>query len=153
MRERMAVLILRDCDRYGAALYAFVVMTHHVHMVVQCPLEQTVAWLIQRIKSNSAKKLLPLLTEEERSDLGRQSGLNRKTFWKDSFRSIVVPDQDTLYQKINYTHSNPVRAELCGRAEEYRWSSARLYQTGRLSSECGLNLSDCVAEFETGESY
>ncbi len=31
-------------------------------------------------------------------------------------------------QKVNYTHANPVPAQLCEDAVAYRWSSARFWQ-------------------------
>ena len=34
---------------------------------------------------------------------------------------------DFLWQKVNYIHQNPVRAEIVERAEEYLYSSARDY--------------------------
>jgi REP-associated tyrosine transposase len=30
-------------------------------------------------------------------------------------------------EKVNYIHQNPVKAGLVGRAEDYRWSSARIW--------------------------
>ena len=33
-------------------------------------------------------------------------------------------------QKLNYIHKNPVRARLCKFVEDYRYSSARFYETG-----------------------
>jgi putative transposase len=33
-------------------------------------------------------------------------------------------------QKLNYIHQNPVRAGLCSHAEEYKYSSAKFYETG-----------------------
>ena len=35
-------------------------------------------------------------------------------------------------EKLNYIHQNPVRAGLVGKASDYRWSSARIWQ-GRQS--------------------
>ena len=32
-----------------------------------------------------------------------------------------------LWQKVNYIHQNPVRAEIVARAEDYLYSSARNY--------------------------
>lgn len=149
MRERMSTLILRDCVRYEAPLYAFVVMPHHVHILVQCPPAKSVSWLVQRIKSNSAKLLLPLLNDEESAEFDKQRGLNRKSFWQDSFRSVIAATDEMLSQKLDYVHWNPVKAGLCLSPVDYRWSSARLYQdSDRLSCESGLRLADCLAEFD-----
>ncbi len=31
-------------------------------------------------------------------------------------------------RKVNYIHQNPVRADLVERAEDYRWSSVRIWK-------------------------
>ena len=38
-------------------------------------------------------------------------------------------------QKVNYVHQNPVRAGLVSAAEDYRWSSARIWQRRPLEDE------------------
>ena len=38
-------------------------------------------------------------------------------------------------QKVNYVHQNPVRAGLVNAAEDYRWSSARIWQRRPLEDE------------------
>jgi REP element-mobilizing transposase RayT len=148
MRELMAALLISECARYGSALYAFVVMTHHVHFVVQCPPGRTISYLVQRIKSNSAKILLRAATSDELSGFSQQCGLNRRQFWKLGFRSVVILNEATLKQKIDYTHNNPARAGLTDSLEGYRWSSARLYARGDLACATGLDLSKCLTEFD-----
>lgn len=55
MRELACLSLLRDAQRYEANIHAFVVMTHHVHLLVTCPEGKTISWLVQRFKSNLAK--------------------------------------------------------------------------------------------------
>jgi len=38
-------------------------------------------------------------------------------------------------QKVNYVHQNPVRAGLVSAAEDYRWSSVRIWQRRPLEDE------------------
>jgi hypothetical protein len=38
-------------------------------------------------------------------------------------------------QKVNYVHQNPVRAGLVSSAEDYRWSSVRIWQRRPLEDE------------------
>lgn len=40
-----------------------------------------------------------------------------------------------LRQRVNYTHENPVRAGLVKRAEDYRYSSARIWQNRPCADE------------------
>jgi REP element-mobilizing transposase RayT len=147
MRELAAALLISDCARYGAPLYAFVVMTHHVHFVVQCPAGRTISYVVQRIKSNTAKILLSKMTARELAGFDEQRGLNGRSFWKVGFRSVVIDNDVMLGQKIDYIHNNPIRAGLADTLEGYRWSSARLYARGDLSSSTGLDLVKCLGEF------
>lgn len=38
-------------------------------------------------------------------------------------------------EKVNYIHQNPVKAGLSERIEDYRWSSARIWQRRPLENE------------------
>jgi hypothetical protein len=66
-------LIADDCRHYGAILHAFCVMQHYVRRVLRTPLDHNSSWLLQRMNSNAAKTLHPLLLPEERAQLDRRS--------------------------------------------------------------------------------
>jgi REP element-mobilizing transposase RayT len=103
-RDLVAAALLADCQRYRAPLYAFVVMSNHLHLLVQCPAGKPVSWLVQRLESNLAKLVLPLLDEAERAALAQQTGLNRRSMWQAGFRSVTVADTATFDQKVRYVH-------------------------------------------------
>jgi hypothetical protein len=48
---------------------------------------------------------------------------------------LPIFSEDMLMQKVNYIHQNPVRAGLVERAEDYRWSSARIWKRCALEDE------------------
>ncbi len=56
-------------------------------------------------------------------------------------RSAPVPRDE----QVGYVHLNPVKAGYVDAAEDYRWSSARLVLSGKLSLETGLSYEDVVA--------
>lgn len=140
MKDRMTSLLFHDHRFYGAKLHAFVVMSNHIHLVSQLPPDHDGSWFLQRIKTNSSKELIPLLTDEERYELSQQIGLNGRLFWKRSFRSLVIPSPHAFHQKISYIHENPVRANLVSLPSEYLWSSARFTEEGLWNPEEGLPL-------------
>jgi REP element-mobilizing transposase RayT len=127
MRTRMARSLLDDCVHYGVPLHAYVVMSHHVHFVATLPPDRDVAWVVQRIKSNAAKALLPRLTPAELAGFDQQRGLDGRTFWMRSFRGLPLLTEAMFHQKVWYTHQNPVRAGYVPDAEAYPWSSAAVY--------------------------
>ncbi len=53
-------------------------------------------------------------------------------FWKRDPLAIPLSTDDILIQKLEYIHFNPTleKWDLCKYPEEYRWSSARFYDTG-----------------------
>lgn len=148
MRTRMALSLLRDCIRFSASLRGFVVMTHHIHLVVRPAESQTISDLMRSVKSNSKDRLIPLLSPSERSQLSMQSGLNKHEFWMRSFRANPIYSEDVLVQKLNYLHLNPVRSALVEASDDYIWSSAHMYSRDFGNSDYGLDLKNCVKFYE-----
>ena len=89
-KNRMTHLLLSDHELYGATLYAFVVMQNHIHFLSRLPDNRDVGWFVQRIKANSARAMRPRLSPDQLDSLSQQIGLNARTFWQRSFRSIVL---------------------------------------------------------------
>lgn len=144
LADLMAASLLADCRFYGVGLSAFVVMPHHVHLLVFLPKDLAVTSFMNRLKANAARRILPNLDDETNAKFGQQRGLNGRTFWQRSFRSFPTAEGDSFWQKVRYIHLNPVRAGLVMRAEDYRWSSARLWEEGRWSEDDGLKIDDSL---------
>jgi REP element-mobilizing transposase RayT len=103
-------------ERREAKLYGYVVMPDHIHLIIR-PLEpHTISGLMRRLKTFTAKTI------------------GEGPIWGEGFWSEVVPNDASLRQKLNYVHANPVRAGLVDKPEEYAWSSASEYETGRLGA-------------------
>lgn len=99
-------------------------MSNHIHFLASLPEDKDVVQLLQRIKTNSANRLKPLLDTKQREALQVQETLNRHSFWQRSFRSVVIDSTPARLTKFDYIHGNPVRAGLAESPEQYRWSSA-----------------------------
>jgi REP element-mobilizing transposase RayT len=138
IRDFMAALLVSDCRFYGAVLYGYVVMQHHIHVVLRPPPSRTQSWLFQRLKSNSAKLVLPQLTDEVRREIAPVEGLNDRLFWMDGFRGLPLVSEDMFWQKMHYIHENPIRSGLATGKSDYRWSSARWVEAGLMDYEAGL---------------
>jgi len=137
---------LKYCQQQkGLRIYAWVLMSNHLHMVVSTEREQTVGDILRDFKKFTNKKILKELEEDEHEsrrtwmlDRFRFAGANDKRitnyrFWQEGNHIEEIYTSDFLWQKINYIHQNPVRAEIVERAEEYLYSSARDY-----AGEAGL---------------
>ena len=123
----------------GLKIYAWVLMSNHLHMVVSAEGEQTVGDILRDFKKFTNKKILKELEENEHEsrriwmiDRFRFAGANDNRiknyrFWQEGNNVEDICTSEFLWQKVNYIHQNPVRAEIVERAEEYLYSSARDY--------------------------
>jgi REP element-mobilizing transposase RayT len=92
-------------------LGAWVVMPNHVHVVVRPLPGWTLSKILQSWKGYTAHEANRLLNREGR------------VFWQpESFDHLVRDDEDRQHC-CRYTTMNPVKAGLCARPEDWRWSS------------------------------
>lgn len=99
--------------RSDARLFAFTVMSNHMHLVVR------------QGKAALEHLLQPILT---RAALLLQRKLSRKGhIFERRYRERVCADPDHLRMAIAYTHLNPCRAGMCNDPVDYEWSSHRAY--------------------------
>jgi REP element-mobilizing transposase RayT len=149
----MALSLLDDFRRYNAILSAFVVMPHHIHFVGRIPENNSSDWLLDRIKSNSSRRVLRVLPARIESRFDEQRGLNRRQFWKAGYRSLVLTGRPMFTQKVNYTHRNPVDAGYVESRVDYKWSSASCWVNGLWTPDHGLELERCMDPFRHMEPY
>lgn len=147
LRSLMAASLLSDLRHYGATLHAYVVMSHHVHFVAHLPEDLTMSKLMDRVKSNAARRIMPRLSARQKALLLEQTGLNCRTFWQRSFRGIAIGAKG-FSRAVNYVHFNPVKAEVVATEEEYHWSSARWWANCLWNDETGIEVTDqMICEF------
>jgi len=90
-----------------------------------------------------------LLSEPERSRLAVvlqmlkqivSQKLNKRattSFWQPRYYDFNVWRESKLTEKLDYMHQNPVERGLVARPEDWKWSSALHYSTGK---ECGVEI-------------
>ncbi|MDH1011702.1 transposase [Pseudomonas nicosulfuronedens] len=98
-------------DAFGVKVYAYCLMTNHVHLLL-AP-DESVAGLSQLMKTLSERMT------RYRNRLEGRSG----TLWECRFKSSVVQSDAYLLACSRYIELNPVRAKLVCHAAEYPWSS------------------------------
>jgi REP element-mobilizing transposase RayT len=143
LRDLMVASMLEDCRRTKTVVHAFVVMPHHLHLLAHLT-TCSASRLAQRIKSNSARRILPRMPTRLKSQFHQQVGLNGRTFWKVGFRSVVVVTPRVFRQKARYIHLNPVEAQLSETTWDYRWSSAWAGRDGLWTPATGLDLEQLI---------
>jgi len=145
--DLMAASLLDDLRFYGAELWAFVVMGHHIHLLAVPPESMNASKLMEGVKGRAARRIVPHLPDDLRAKLSVQKGLNKRSMWKVRFRSVPIINKRMFNQKVNYIHANPVRAGLCERAQDFRWSSSWMYHAGKFDWDRGIIIDDELIRF------
>lgn len=119
------------CRRLSVALYAWVVMPEHVHVLLMPhPPRVTVTGVLGALKRPVAARVLGRWRELNAPILPRLiDPRGHAHFWQRGGgydRNITTPHE--LYEKISYIHHNPVRRGLVDRPIDWPWSSAGWYE-------------------------
>lgn len=125
----------------GLNLYAWVIMSNHIHIVGKVETELGMSGFLRDFKKFTSKKIMELIQEipESRRDwlLDKFSFEARRTgraenykLWKDDNHAIDMSTIDMM-NKIDYIHDNPVRAGLVHEPDQYVYSSATDYAGGK----------------------
>jgi REP element-mobilizing transposase RayT len=104
-------------------------MPDHVHLIVN-PKDGRIQELAGALKSVSARRLIDLATGFSFLREKPKSDGSIHQVWQESFRALPLWSDWIIWQKINYIHSNPVRAVLVESAADYRWSSFGSFYLG-----------------------
>ncbi len=100
-------------DRRGLAIWAYCLMTNHVHLVVVPEREESLGQALRDTHTVYAMHF------NGRTDLSGH-------VWQGRFFSSPL-DETYLWAAVRYVERNPVRAGMVERAEAYRWSSAQAH--------------------------
>ena len=114
-------------------LSAFVIMSNHVHIIWQ-PLQSYSLTQIQAsFMRQTAKQILKKLSEQNPGVVEKLK-VNKYDrsyqVWKREPLNIELFNEKAFTQKLEYIHYNPVAAGLVTFPEEYKYSSAKYYETG-----------------------
>ncbi len=118
-------------------VYACVIMTNHMHLMIQSKTGQ-LSNAIRDYKGYTSKKMIEYMHEYPESRrkwmmyMFRQAAKKHSRnstyqVWTHSNHPIEVESNSFLDQKLHYIHQNPVRAGFVENPEDYLYSSARNY--------------------------
>ena len=109
--------LIRDTKQSaGVDIWAYCLMPNHVHLVAIPEQEDGLAMLLRVAHHRYALRV------------NAAHGW-RGHLWQERFHSFVM-DEPHLLAAVRYIELNPVRANLCKRAEDWRWSSVHAYLSG-----------------------
>jgi REP element-mobilizing transposase RayT len=99
-----------DGQRYE--LREWVIMPNHVHVVVRPVNDWTLNAILQSWKLKIA------------TDANKILGKTGQRFWQPESFDRVIRDADEMLRVRRYIRRNPVKAGLCTKEEQWKWSSA-----------------------------
>ena len=129
----------------GMEIFAWCIMTNHVHLIFRSVKERRPELLIGDLKRFTSKAIVNaiqnnpgesrkewLIEQFERAG-NKSSNVKKYQFWRHDNKPIELWSNKVIDEKINYIHNNPVEEGLVFRPEDYVYSSAKDY-----SGEKGL---------------
>lgn len=132
---------LRYCQQHkGLLLYAYVVMTNHVHLIAAVQEGHDLVETIRSLKKHTAKQMLEAIEKEPESRrewllyllgyFGKQVRQAHQV-WQHDNHPIELWSEAVIRQKLDYLHWNPVGAGFVEAPEHWVYSSASNYLYGK----------------------
>jgi len=125
-------------EHKGLKVYSWCLMSNHLHLIAGTEDQILLSDILRDFKKFTSKALvdqikkLPesrrewLLNHFEFAGKGNKK-IRYYKIWQDGNEAKEIHLTPFLEEKINYIHSNPVKAEIVARPEDYLYSSARDY--------------------------
>ncbi|MGW8256635.1 MAG: REP-associated tyrosine transposase [Thermoguttaceae bacterium] len=116
----------------GLDLFGYVILDNHLHILAAA---QDLANIIKRFKSFTARKIIDLFVERQDQTILSRLQSNKKThkadqkyqLWQEGSHPQMILNDQTMWQKLEYIHNNPVKRGLVDDPLNWRYSSARNY--------------------------
>ncbi|HMT08311.1 MAG TPA: hypothetical protein PKA82_09930 [Pyrinomonadaceae bacterium] len=137
---RIVCSALDEARRSGGFLiFAYVLMLEHLHIVTDSEVKSSV--IHRFVNGIIARRVIDHLKNEGHEAsleklrvAGRIDG-SEYSLWNHNPDARLLWSEQMLWQRIQYTHLNPVRAGLCEHPNDWPWSSARIIHGKPLSDE------------------
>jgi REP element-mobilizing transposase RayT len=117
---------------------AYVIMPTHLHATLfdaefdaerlKHTLDDLRKFTGRRLLDHAARRLPKCFTEEFRRHAGKD---RERRFWQPTQHPVGIFSEGFWKQKVDYLHDNPCRKGLVVRSEDWRFSSARFWATGK----------------------
>ena len=138
--RELLCLALDEARRSASLLlFGYVIMLDHMHLLTSRP--STTSNVLRVLKGISARRIIDYLKVNNYSTSlaklrHQERDRNYKySLWQTEKNVLPIFSEGMFMEKLNYIHQNPVRAELASSANEYRWSSARIWSGRALENE------------------
>jgi len=120
-------------------IFAYVIMPDHYHLITDG--SRKPSEVLRYTNGITARRVINYLKEHEfvnSLEKLRQETKKREykySLWEHHPNAFSLTNETTFMQKVNYIHQNPVRAELVQKAEDYKYSSVRIWRKNPIENE------------------
>ncbi len=123
----------------GLDIYAWVLMTNHLHLIVGIKNGIAIGDVLRDFKKFTSKKIINAIQENQQESrkewllnrfhfrAANDKKIKEFKFWQEDNHIEQINTYDFFKQKLEYIHLNPVKQEFVVRPEDYFYSSARNY--------------------------
>lgn len=137
--KKTVIETLRYCIKNkGLNVYAYCIMSNHIHMIVNCDEQYNLSEVIRDFKKFTSRKILFQIQNDPESRrewllklfkeaAEKHAKTKNYKFWKDGNHAIELYNSRFTWNKVKYIHNNPVKAGLVKRIEDWKYSSASNY--------------------------
>lgn len=109
--------LLEAVKKYDCRIYAYVLMTNHVHLLASADRPYDLSHMMQHLGRRFVRYI---------NQVYRRSG----TLWEGRFKASLVDTETYFLRCCRYIECNPLRARMVVHPGEYRWSSYRFHADG-----------------------
>ena len=115
--EKYLALLIKYKKKCKCKLYCFCLMPNHVHLIIETQTPETLKKFMQGLNLSYT-----LYFNSKYDKVGH--------LWQDRFKSKLIQKDAYLLECMDYIESNPLRAALVLKINEYPWNSYLLRTTG-----------------------
>jgi len=131
----LAEVITQQKEIHRYRLLAYVFMPDHVHLILVPTLEDRIGSLIGSIKRFSARHIHTLLKAKGRcvpsSLYVQRQGRSEFSLWQPRCFDHNCRSVESIREKIDYCHYNPVSRGLVKDPADWKWSSYNVYSSAQ----------------------
>ena len=117
-------------ENKNLTIYAYVILDNHFHMICHAP---ELSLTIQSMKRHTAKCIIEQLETDNKTWLLNLLSFYKKKhkkesthqLWQEGFYPKQIISDESLLQKVEYIHYNPVKRGYVSLPEHWNYSSAR----------------------------
>jgi putative transposase len=130
-------------EKKGLELYAWVLMSNHVHMIIGSKGENRISDIIRDLKKYTSVRIVRAIEHniaESRREwmlklfahgAAKSAKHDKFMFWQQEYHPVELNSHEIYEQKLLYIHDNPVRAGIVVEPQHYLYSSAIDYAGGK----------------------